>query len=675
MASLKLNHIYKVYPNGAKAVSDFCMDIEDKEFIVFVGPSGCGKSTTLRMIAGLEEITAGELSIDGEVVNDVEPKNRDIAMVFQNYALYPHMTVYENMAFGLKLRRVADIMKDRYGNAVLDKFGEPVRIMRHLTRAEIDEKVHSAAEILGITEYLKRKPAAMSGGQRQRVALGRAIVREPKVFLLDEPLSNLDAKLRTQMRSEISKLHSKIQTTFIYVTHDQVEAMTMGTRIVVMKDGFVQQIDTPRNLYSYPVNKFVAGFIGTPQMNFYSGKLKAEGESVRVTFDNTDLDVLVPREYFAKADARYFDGQTPVTFGIRLEHVSVDPEQYPYRAKCRVSYVEDLGMDGQVYADLNIDSLDTITESPTKLIIKSPVGTFYRSGEVIDISLDLSKLHVFDAVTEKTIMPRIPEITYINGEVKGNKLTIFGTQLRLPPAVRPADGEYGIVVPTSALSLGGDISADYVGDEHIDGKRLVRMNVGNLPVFLLAEDGADIGRGLAVDIKQISYIKDGEESVSALPRENMIEGRLVKNKVKDEVDDGKGGKKKEKFLAFTFELAGKFFDCPDDMAEKIINGAGLSVFKKSLGIKFSPDDVHICDDGIAVTVEKVLDYGDGKYAECSYEISRPLPKKKFKPQEYEKVVQKVYVAVGADFNGHELCIAPDVHKCGVYELDRDIRLV
>ena len=246
MASVQLNHIYKVYPNGVKAVNDFTMDIADKEFIVFVGPSGCGKSTTLRMIAGLEEITAGELRIGDVVVNDVEPKDRDIAMVFQNYALYPHMTVYENMAFGLKLRK--------------------------MPKEEIDARVKEAARILGITEYLDRKPKAMSGGQRQRVALGRAIVREPKVFLLDEPLSNLDAKLRTAMRSEISKLHHKLQTTFIYVTHDQVEAMTMGTRIVVMKDGYVQQIDSPRNLYRYPSNKFVAGFIGTPQMNFFDGK-------------------------------------------------------------------------------------------------------------------------------------------------------------------------------------------------------------------------------------------------------------------------------------------------------------------------------------------------------------------------------------------------------------------
>ena len=254
MASLSLKHIYKVYDNGFKAVNDFSMDIADKEFIVFVGPSGCGKSTTLRMIAGLEEITAGELKIGDVVVNNYAPKDRDIAMVFQSYALYPHMTVYDNIAYSLKISKVP--------------------------KEEIDKRVRAAAESLNITEYLDRKPKALSGGQRQRVALGRAIVRNPKVFLLDEPLSNLDAKLRASMRSEITKLHQRLQTTFIYVTHDQVEAMTMGTRIVVMKSGFVQQIDTPKNIYNYPANKFVAGFIGTPQMNFYDAVYDVKEDNI-----------------------------------------------------------------------------------------------------------------------------------------------------------------------------------------------------------------------------------------------------------------------------------------------------------------------------------------------------------------------------------------------------------
>ena len=294
MADLSLKHIYKVYPNGTKAVNDFNMQIADKEFIVFVGPSGCGKSTVLRMIAGLEPITAGELKIGDVVVNELEPKDRDIAMVFQNYALYPHMTIYENIAFGLRMRRIPDVKKDKEGNIVRDKNGDPINVMRKYNKTELDAKVNEAAEVLGITDYLKRKPKEMSGGQRQRVALGRAIVREPKVMLLDEPLSNLDAKLRTQMRSEIVKLHKKLNTTFIYVTHDQVEAMTMGTRIVVMKAGYIQQIDTPKNLYKYPGNKFVAGFIGTPQMNFFEGTLKKVGDEVVIDFANSDARITVP---------------------------------------------------------------------------------------------------------------------------------------------------------------------------------------------------------------------------------------------------------------------------------------------------------------------------------------------------------------------------------------------
>ena len=263
MASLSLEGIQKVYSNGFQAVKDFNLEIADKEFIIFVGPSGCGKSTTLRMIAGLEDISGGTLKIDGKVMNNVEPKDRDIAMVFQNYALYPHMTVYDNMAFGLKLRKVP---KD-----------------------EIDKKVREAARILDLEKLLDRKPKALSGGQRQRVAMGRAIVRKPKVFLMDEPLSNLDAKLRVQMRIEIAKLHENLGATIIYVTHDQTEAMTLGTRIVVMKDGVVQQVDTPQNLYTKPCNLFVAGFIGSPQMNFLDAEVKVNGSDVTLSVGGHEL--------------------------------------------------------------------------------------------------------------------------------------------------------------------------------------------------------------------------------------------------------------------------------------------------------------------------------------------------------------------------------------------------
>lgn len=321
MASLSLRGIYKRYPGGVVAVSDFTMNIKDKEFIILVGPSGCGKSTTLRMIAGLEEISEGELFIGDRLVNDVAPKDRDIAMVFQNYALYPHMTVFENMAFGLKLRKVP---KD-----------------------EIKKLVEEAAKILDIAHLLDRKPKALSGGQRQRVALGRAIVRDPQVFLLDEPLSNLDAKLRAQMRTELSKLHKKLGTTFIYVTHDQIEAMTMGDRIVVMKDGYIQQIDSPINLYENPVNKFVAGFMGSPQMNFINAKLIMLNGKYTVEFGSEDTKTTRGRKFYvelpgAKTDTEalkyYVDKE--VILGIRPENIH-DEEMFLSNAK--TGMIEEIG--------------------------------------------------------------------------------------------------------------------------------------------------------------------------------------------------------------------------------------------------------------------------------------------------------------------------------------------
>ena len=296
MASISLKGIYKIYPGDVTAVSDFNLEIEDKEFIILVGPSGCGKSTTLRMIAGLEEISKGELYIGDRLVNDVPPKDRDIAMVFQNYALYPHMTVYKNMAFGLELRKTP---KD-----------------------EIDKRVREAARVLDIEHLLDRKPKALSGGQRQRVALGRAMVRNPAVFLLYEPLSNLDAKLRTSMRTEIIKLHQKLGTTFIYVTHDQTEAMTMGDRIVVMKDGLIQQVDTPQNLYDYPCNMFVGGFIGSPQMNFLDATLVKEGSNYYVDLGGDKL-LIAPEKVTSALDA--YVGKA-IKAGIRPEDIKDDEE-------------------------------------------------------------------------------------------------------------------------------------------------------------------------------------------------------------------------------------------------------------------------------------------------------------------------------------------------------------
>ena len=367
MASLSLQNIGKTYPSGVVAVKDFNLEVEDKEFIIFVGPSGCGKSTTLRMIAGLEAITEGVLMIDGEVMNDVEPKDRDIAMVFQNYALYPHMTVYENMAFGLKLRK--------------------------LPKAEIDQKVRDAARILGLEELLDRKPKALSGGQRQRVAMGRAIVRNPKVFLMDEPLSNLDAKLRVQMRTEIASLHQRLGTTIIYVTHDQTEAMTLGTRIVVMKDGLIQQIDTPQNLYDKPCNLFVAGFMGSPQMNFLDATVEKRGENVALILEGGE--VLLPSHKSKTLLENGYEGKT-VTLGIRPEDLddsssSLDSDTGLFDVT--VNVYELLGAEAFLYFGL----------SGTPVTARVAANTTARPGSRIKIAMDANKIHVFDKETEATI--------------------------------------------------------------------------------------------------------------------------------------------------------------------------------------------------------------------------------------------------------------------------------
>ena len=367
MASLSLKNVCKVYPNGFVAVKDFNLEIADQEFIIFVGPSGCGKSTTLRMIAGLEEISSGELWIGDKMVNDVEPKDRDIAMVFQNYALYPHMTVYDNMAFGLKLRKVP---KD-----------------------EIDKMVKEAAKILDLTQLLDRKPKALSGGQRQRVAMGRAIVRNPKVFLMDEPLSNLDAKLRVQMRIEIAKLHQRLGTTIIYVTHDQTEAMTLGTRIVVMKDGVIQQVDTPQNLYEKPQNLFVAGFMGSPQMNFLDAVVRINGTAV--TLEVAGQSIPLPPAKAKKLIDGGYNGKT-VVMGIRPEDV-YDSEMFIETAKCvfssTIKVYELLGAEVFLYFDLG--------EFPMTARVDPRSNA--RPGDTVRFAFDVEKIHVFDKETEQVI--------------------------------------------------------------------------------------------------------------------------------------------------------------------------------------------------------------------------------------------------------------------------------
>lgn len=368
MAKLSLEHIDKTYPNGFQAVKDFNLDIEDKEFIIFVGPSGCGKSTVLRMIAGLEDITSGTLTIGDQVCNDVEPKDRDIAMVFQNYALYPHMTVYQNMGFALQI-------------AGVDK-------------ATIDQKVHEAAALLDIEKLLDRKPKALSGGQRQRVAMGRAIVRHPKVFLMDEPLSNLDAKLRVQMRVVISELHQKLGTTFIYVTHDQTEAMTLGTRIVVMKEGVVQQIDTPTNLYNKPENLFVAGFIGSPQMNFLNALVTLEEDGIHLILDN-GVDIKVDDQHEKALMNGQYIGKS-IIFGIRPEDI-YDNEAFIERANHRFDATID------VYETLGAEVYLYFTIGETKCTARVDPRTTAVQGKPSTFAFDLTNYHLFDKTTEKVI--------------------------------------------------------------------------------------------------------------------------------------------------------------------------------------------------------------------------------------------------------------------------------
>ncbi len=437
MSSLSLRHIYKIYSGNVKAVSDFNLEIDDKEFIVFVGPSGCGKSTTLRMIAGLEEISAGELYIDGRLVNDVEPKDRDIAMVFQNYALYPHMTVYENMAFGLRLRKMPS--------------------------DEIDQRVKEAAAILGISQLLSRKPKALSGGQRQRVALGRAIVREPKVFLLDEPLSNLDAKLRVQMRTEITKLHNKLATTFIYVTHDQIEAMTMGTRIVVMKDGIVQQCDTPQFLYDSPENKFVASFLGSPQMNFFEhAVLSRENGKMYASFGNNKIEVPEAR---AKRliDEAYIGKE--ITLGVRPEDIH-DEEVFIASSpntviSAHIDVMEKLGNETFLY--MEVEGKDDYT------VARVDARSSVKAGEDVKLALDANHIHFFDNQTELTIMG-VPKYNTAIADLSANE-----------------DGTLVAKFGDTVINFPAEVSAKLTTPEEIGGK----VKVGIAPDAIKLERTSD----------------------------------------------------------------------------------------------------------------------------------------------------------------------------------------
>lgn len=647
MADLSLKHIYKVYPNGTKAVNDFNMQIADKEFIVFVGPSGCGKSTVLRMIAGLEPITAGELKIGDVVVNELEPKDRDIAMVFQNYALYPHMTIYENIAFGLRMRRILDIKKDKQGNIVRDKNGEPIKVMRKYTKAELDAKVNEAAEVLGITDYLKRKPKEMSGGQRQRVALGRAIVREPKVMLLDEPLSNLDAKLRTQMRSEIVKLHKKLNTTFIYVTHDQVEAMTMGTRIVVMKAGYIQQIDTPKNLYKYPGNKFVAGFIGTPQMNFFEGTLKKVGDKVIIDFANSDAKITVPYSMMMKTMPLYLNGDKTVIIGLRAEDVSLDPEKVEKstaKIKVKISHTEELGTETLVYGDIDMNG-NGFDDTGTRIIIKAGGFKDYKTDDILEAALDITAVHLFDKETEESILPRIPQYNFLDCESRGGKLQFCNVEIPIPSAIHLDEGEYHLLVPPAAITFGGDISAEVVGCEEINGQVLVSLDIGGRRLFALTDKPVENGKTtIKVDLKSIALYKDGVRVVTPMPMVNTLNGTfaMVKNK------------KERSYYAV---IGGKQLAVPEQVYLKMFAAlSGRKVYNTSFDYEWSPYDIAISNDGIEGDVVEMLDYGAEQFAKVNAAGST------------------LYIKTDKPVSG-KVHISPDMSAVGVVEKTRGIKIV
>ena len=622
MASLSLKHIYKVYDGTTKAVNDFNMEIRDKEFIVFVGPSGCGKSTTLRMIAGLEDISAGELRIDGDIVNDVEPGDRNIAMVFQNYALYPHMTVYENMAFALKTAKV------------------PKEIIR--------EKVTEAARILGITEYLERKPKALSGGQRQRVALGRAIVRSPKVFLLDEPLSNLDAKLRGVMRAEITRLHERLGTTFIYVTHDQVEAMTMGSRIVVMKGGFVQQIDTPKNLYNHPANLFVAGFMGTPPMSFHPATLKKEGNAVRIKLDY-GAEMTADYATLYRVQTRYMDGIHPVVVGIRPDDVipwreDMNPNLWA-KLPVTVTVVEALGGETLVYGRIGVTRTD---DSPIgepaggqdgtlskegRIILKAPADFEAHSGDVVQAAVNLGKLHLFDGETEASIKPRIPTENICPCAVTADALTFAGQRIPLPPILRgkthkevPAKVTPTLILPVHSLLLGTGSGRAQVEEAEVfsaDGvtRTLYRLTVGDEVIFATetGEPRFAVGDALPFDV-DLSRVTVEAYGIRPLPTENVLSGRFTKEK---ELDDR--GRRVYRFYLDVEDLP---ITAEPTLCEKLFSCKGTAIFKASLSYRFAPDAVTVSPRGGAMDgenektalpgrVTRILDYGRVTYAEIS----------------------------------------------------------
>ena len=649
MAQLSLKHVYKIYDNGTKAVNDFNLDVGDNEFVVFVGPSGCGKSTTLRMIAGLEDITAGDFYIDGILANQLEPKDRDIAMVFQNYALYPHMSVYENMAFGLRIR--------------------------HVPKEEIDKRVNEAARILDILDQLDKKPKAMSGGQRQRVALGRAIVRKPKVFLLDEPLSNLDAKLRSSMRSEITRLHKVLGTTFIYVTHDQVEAMTMGTKIVVMKDGVIQQVDSPMNLYDYPANEFVAGFIGTPQMNFVPAKLSYDKKDIVISLANGDIKV--SEEELYKLNKMNVLQNKEITLGIRPEHIKIVGKTarnaYPYT----ITAIEVLGNESNFFVESK--------EGDLKLTIKAHRNDELNVGDVIYLEFEIDKMHLFDKHTSKTLLDRIPQESFVKATCTKDSVDILKNKIKVGEEMHKTlskDSELYVSIPTQAVSVGGKLTGKIVKKEKVNDDWLLVVQDNDDYLFVKSPEYVDGDKlNYSIDMSMVDfYNKDLELVLKSVNQENTLKGKLIPDERKLPVlyrefvqsqtlgkiksagfVDEKGKKINIKYKnkkVFKYELLGSTYSPSDDAIIKIYSLLGKKFALHDIEFILSADKIKLVNEGgVEAEVTNILNFVDKVYYEVKTGEEKLLVAA-------EKAEHKV---------GDKLRLSIDVNDIGIYDVNFGVR--
>ena len=566
MAELVLKNVYKVYSDGTVAVNNFNLDIADGEFLVLVGPSGCGKSTTLRMIAGLEDITAGSFYIDGKKANALEPKDRNMAMVFQNYALYPHMNVYENMAFGLRINKV------------------PKDI--------IDERVKKAASILGLESQLTKKPKDMSGGQRQRVALGRAIVRQPSVFLLDEPLSNLDAKLRASMRSEIRRLHDSLNTTFIYVTHDQIEAMTMGTKIVVMNKGFIQQVDTPMNLYDYPENLFVAGFIGSPQMNFFNATCKVEGDKVKFSFGGFDLEY--PLSSFPKINSFELLKNPEVKIGIRPEHFSIVEKEEKNTIKVRVGLIELLG--NEMVCDGYLEN------NNEHIVAKVLRNNNVRQNDFINLKIEDNMIHIFSKEDEDTLNPRLPKHSFLKFDKD-----MFGGRIDLPEEYLNIK-DASVLVPVKAITKGEKFTLKILKQEKINNKYLLTLETKNKGQLFVESEEEVKGDKYSFDIKAELFSftnSEGDVIINPIPERNILKGKLSPNRRRVKLDKKVVTKK-----VFDYAIGDTLLRPNDEIVTKIYALLGKKFALHSIEYSFAPEKATIAKEGIKGNVINNIKFSD-----------------------------------------------------------------